>query len=82
MFGLATFASTPFSSFLQFTDTTAPIAGLQANALLNSVSGDTSLSVAVAGVEGITSLNIGTGTGGITYPNRWTSVETDQYRSA
>lgn len=82
MFGLAPFAGAPFSSFLTFTDTNASVAGLQANALLNSVIAAPSLRVAVEGVEGIASLNIGTGTGGITYPNRWTSIETDQYRSS
>ena len=80
MFGLAPFAGAPFSSFLTFSYTDQ-LSGLQATALLNSVSATPITPVTISGVEGITSLNIGTGTGGSTFPNRWTSVETDQYRS-
>jgi len=80
MFGLAPFAGAPFSSFLTFSYNN-PISGLQATALLNSVNATPITPVAILGVTGTTSLNIGTGTGGVTFPNRWTSVETDQYRS-
>ena len=80
MFGLTTFAGAPFSSFLTFSYTD-PLSGLQANALLNSVNATPITPISLTGVVGTTVLDIGTGTGGETFANRWTSVETDQYRS-
>jgi len=81
MLGLSCFAGVPFSSYLDFSYTD-PITGLQATALLNSVTADPTQTASITGLEAITSLNIGTGTGGTVIPNVWTSIITDQYRSS
>ena len=79
MFGLAPFAGAPFSAYLQFSPTTT-VSGLQATALLNSVNVNPIQTVSITGVFATASLNMGDGT--VTYPNTWTLVPTDQYRSS
>lgn len=79
MFGLAPFAGAPFSAFLEFSPNTT-LSGLQATALLNSVSTLPSQTVSITGVFATASLNMGSGT--VTFPNTWTLVPTDQYRSS
>lgn len=81
MFGLAAFSSVPFASFLRFSYTN-PVTGLQANALLGSVVADPTQIVSITGLGATAILNIGTGTGGVAFPNTWTSIITDQYRSS
>jgi hypothetical protein len=79
MLGLAPFAGAPFSAYLQFSPTTT-LSGLQANALLNSVNSAPVQTVSITGVYATASLNMGSGTA--TYPNVWTLIPTDQYRSS
>lgn len=79
MFGLSCFAGAPFSAFLQFS-TTDTLSGLQATALLNSVSTNPAQIANITGVVATASLNMGSGTA--TFPNTWTLVPTDQYRSS
>jgi len=80
MFGLAPFAGAPFSAFLQSSPNTT-LSGLQATALLNSVNANPAQSVTLTGVYATASLNMGNGTT-TTFPNTWTLVPTDQYRSS
>lgn len=79
MFGLAPFAGAPFSAFLQSSPNTT-LSGLQATALLNSVTATPAQTASITGVSATASLNMGSGT--VTFPNTWTLVPTDQYRSS
>jgi|APGre2960657373_1045057.scaffolds.fasta_scaffold06981_2 hypothetical protein len=79
MFGLSCFAGAPFSAFLQFSPNTT-LSGLQATALLNSVIATPIQTTSITGVFATASLNMGSGT--VTFPNTWTLVPTDQYRSS
>ena len=76
MFGLAPFSGAPFSGYLIF-EPTATVSGLQANALLNSVTATPATSVSITGVSGTVLLN--SGFNGTTFPVRWTTINTAQY---
>lgn len=76
MLGLAPFSGAPFSGFLVFSPTST-VAGLQANALLNSVNIVNGPVVSLTGVSATTSLN--SGAGNTTHPVRWTTIDTTQY---
>ena len=74
MFGLAPFASAPFSSVLSYASS-SELVGLQANALLNSVIGEYQVFAPVTGQQLITTLM--SGAAGIK-PVSWTLVDTTQ----
>ena len=74
MFGLAPFASAPFSSVLNYS-ATSDLVGLQANALLNSVIGEYAFPVAVTGVQANAILMTGSL---VIKPVYWTLVDTTQ----
>ena len=76
MLGLAPFSGAPFSGYLIF-EPTSTVSGLQANALLNSVTTEAITEASITGVFATASLN--SGTGGITFPVRWTTINTAQY---
>lgn len=76
MFGLAPFAGAPFSSILTLT-TGSDLTGLQANALLNSVTAGQVVTVALTGQEAIVYL-MAAGSSSIT-PSYWTLIDTSQY---
>jgi hypothetical protein len=76
MLGLAPFSGVPFSGYLIFSPTST-VSGLQANALLNSVTATPATDVSITGVSATASLNIGAG--GVTFPVRWTTINTAQY---
>jgi hypothetical protein len=76
MLGLAPFSGAPFSGYLIFEPTTT-VSGLQANALLNSVTATPATDASITGVFATASLN--SGTGGVTFPVRWTTINTAQY---
>jgi len=76
MFGLSPFSGAPFSAFLVFT-TSETVSGLQANALLNSVTVTPATETTITGVFATASLN--SGVGGVTFPVRWTTINTAQY---
>jgi hypothetical protein len=76
MFGLSDFSGAPFSAYLQFSPSTS-VSGLQANALLNSVSAGTFYGVILTGVSATAILN--TGASGKTFPVSWTLIDTTQY---
>lgn len=74
MFGLAPFASAPFSSVLSYSSS-SDLVGLQANALLNSVIGEYQVSVPVTGQEALAILMAGSP---VMKPVYWTLVDTTQ----
>jgi hypothetical protein len=74
MFGLAPFASAPFSSVLNYS-ASSDLVGLQANALLNSVIGEYQVSVSVTGQEALAILMAGST---IMKPVYWTLIDTTQ----
>ena len=74
MFGLAPFASAPFSSVLNYS-ASSDLVGLQANALLNSVIGEYQVPVAVTGLQANTILMAGSL---VMKPVYWTLVDTTQ----
>jgi hypothetical protein len=74
MFGLAPFASAPFSSVLN-TSASSALVGLQANALLNSVIAEYQFPVAVTGVQANAILMTGSL---VIKPVYWTLVDTTQ----
>ena len=76
MLGLAPFSSVPFSGYLIF-EPTATVSGLQANALLNSVTTEAITEASITGVFATALLN--SGVGGTTFPVRWTTINTAQY---
>ena len=76
MFGLAPFASAPFSSILTVTADTA-VTGLQATAYLGSVSAGPVVTVAVTGVYATAYLMNPSNT--TTTPSYWTYVDSSQY---
>ena len=76
MFGLAPFSGAPFSGFLIFSPSST-VSGLQADALLNSVTATPATDVSITGVFATASLN--SGVGGVTFPVRWTTINTAQY---
>ena len=76
MLGLAPFSGAPFSGYLVFA-TSDTLTGLQANALLNSVTVTPATDASITGVFATASLN--SGTGGVTFPVRWTTINTAQY---
>jgi hypothetical protein len=76
MFGLAPFASAPFSSILTVTTNTA-VTGLQANALLGTVGAGPVVSVSVTGVYATAYLMNPSNT--TTTPSYWTYVDSSQY---
>ena len=76
MFGLAPFSGAPFSGYLIISPTST-VTGLQANALLNSVTATPATDVSITGVSADALLN--SGVGGVTFPVRWTTINTAQY---
>jgi hypothetical protein len=74
MFGLAPFASAPFSSVLNYS-ASSDLVGLQANALLNSVIGEYQVPVAVTGLQANAVLMTGST---VMKPVYWTLVDTTQ----
>lgn len=76
MLGLSCFSGAPFSAFLQFSPSTT-VSGLQADALLNSVTVGSSYFASITGVSATATLN--SGASGITYPVAWTLIDTTQY---
>lgn len=76
MFGLAPFSGVPFSGYLIFSPTST-VSGLQATALLNSVTATPITPVSITGVSATTSLN--SGIGNTTHPVKWTTIDTTQY---
>jgi len=74
MFGLAPFASAPFSSVLNYS-ASSNLVGLQANALLNSVLGEYQVAVPVTGQQANAILM----TGAVVFkPVYWTLIDTTQ----
>jgi hypothetical protein len=76
MLGLAPFSGVPFSGYLIFSPTST-VSGLEATALLNSVTVTPATDVSITGVVGTVLLN--SGFNGTTFPVRWTTIETAQY---
>lgn len=76
MLGLAPFAGAPFSGYLIISPTST-VSGLQATALLNSVTATPATEASITGVFGTALLN--SGVGGTTFPIRWTTINTAQY---
>jgi hypothetical protein len=76
MLGLAPFSGAPFSGLLIFTPS-ATVSGLQANALLNSITATPLITASITGVSGTALLN--SGFNGTTFPIRWTTINTQQY---
>lgn len=76
MLGLAPFSGAPFSGYLIFSPETT-VSGLQANALLNSVTVSSGPIVAITGVQATATLT--NGAANITHPARWTVIDTTQY---
>jgi hypothetical protein len=74
MFGLAPFASAPFSSVLNYS-ASSDLVGLQANALLNSVIGEYQVSTPVTGQAVLAVLMSGSA---VMKPVYWTLVDTTQ----
>jgi len=74
MFGLAPFASAPFSSVLN-TSASSALVGLQANTFLNSVIAEYQFPVAVTGVQASAILMTGAA---VFKPVYWTLVDTTQ----
>lgn len=74
MFGLAPFASAPFSSVLNYS-ASSTLVGLQANALLNSVIGEYQVAVPVTGQEADAILMAGSL---VMKPVYWTLIDTTQ----
>lgn len=74
MFGLAPFAGAPFSSVLQITSSYNP-SGLQATAILGSVSISADTTTGITGVSATTELGVLNQNKG---PVFWTSVITEQ----
>lgn len=74
MFGLAPFASAPFSSVLSYSGSSA-LVGLQANALLNSVIGEEQIFAPVTGQAALAILMAGSL---VMKPVYWTLVDTTQ----
>jgi hypothetical protein len=74
MFGLAPFASAPFSSVLNYSSS-SDLVGLQANALLNSVIGEYQVSVPITGQEALAILMAGST---VMKPVYWTLIDTTQ----
>lgn len=81
MFALDSFSGAPISGYFEFVPGTV-VSGLQANALLNSVNAFPQVIVVITadGLLATASLNSGNGT--ITFPEFWTMIDTDQYRSS
>ena len=78
MFGLASFSGAPISGYLIF-EPSATVSGLQANALLNSVSAVpvTNVDITTDNIVATAILSMGSGT--VTYPLKWTLINTVQY---
>lgn len=76
MLGLAPFSGAPFSGYLIFSPSST-VSGLQANALLNSVSVTNGPYITITGLSATAVLN--SGAGGVTFPVRWTTIDTAQY---
>lgn len=76
MLGLAPFSGVPFSGYLIFSPSST-VSGLQANALLNSVTATPFTEASITGVSATVSLN--SGINGTTFPLRWTTINTAQY---
>jgi hypothetical protein len=76
MLGLAPFSGAPLSGYLIFTPS-ATVTGLQADALLNSVTATPAITASITGVSGTVFLN--SGINGTTFPLRWTTINTAQY---
>jgi hypothetical protein len=76
MFGLSCFAGAPFSAVLQFSPSTT-VSGLQATALLNSVSVGANYFANITGVSATATLN--SGAANTTFPVAWTLIDTTQY---
>ena len=76
MFGLAPFSGAPFSGFLIFSPSST-VSGLQATALLNSVTATPATDVSITGVVGTVLLN--SGASNTTHPVKWTTIDTTQY---
>jgi hypothetical protein len=76
MFGLSCFAGAPFSAILQFSPKTT-LSGLQATALLNSVTATANYYANITGVSATAILN--SGAAGTTFPVAWTLIDTTQY---
>lgn len=76
MLGLAPFSGAPFSGFLVFSPTST-VSGLQANALLNSVTATPSTTATVTGLQATAYLT--SGSGNVTHPIKWTTIDTTQY---
>jgi hypothetical protein len=76
MLGLAPFSGAPLSGYLIFTPSVT-VTGLQADALLNSVTATPVITASITGVSGTVLLN--SGINGVTFPLRWTTINTAQY---
>lgn len=76
MLGLAPFSGAPFSGYLIFSPSST-VSGLQADALLNSVTTESAVQASITGVSATALLN--SGINGTTFPLRWTTINTAQY---
>lgn len=76
MLGLAPFSGVPFSGYLIFSPTST-VSGLQATAILNSVTATPITPVSITGVSATTALN--SGASNTTHPVKWTTIDTTQY---
>lgn len=76
MLGLAPFSGAPISGFLVFSPVSS-VSGLQADAILGSVTATPTTITSITGVSGTAILNIGFN--GRTYPVKWSVVPTAQY---
>jgi hypothetical protein len=74
MFGLAPFASAPFSSVLSIANSST-LTGLQANALLNSVIAEYAVPVNLTGLQADAILMTGSV---VMKPVAWTLIDTSQ----
>jgi hypothetical protein len=76
MLGLAPFSGVPFSGFLIFSPTST-VSGLQANALLGSVTVANGQVIPITGLQATALLN--SGASNTTHPVKWTTIDTTQY---
>lgn len=81
MFALDSFSGAPISGYFEFVPGTT-VSGLQANALINSVSAFPTIVVNVT-ADGLSmTAYLNSGSASTTFPKLWTLIITDQYRSS
>ena len=81
MFALDSFSGAPISGYFEFVPGTT-VSGLQANALLNSVIAFPQIVVNITTDGLLMTATLNSGSSTTTFPEYWTMIDTDQYRSS